>query len=103
MIPKAGRGVCLSNIGGALPNLNTAGFFSTTQTQILNVGVPLIARDPVSGRIKLTIGVAKARDLATPFTPFPMTTPQISINAQGKLEFEFDSSEDAAFFRLESH
>jgi hypothetical protein len=31
-----------------------------------------------------------------------MTTPQISINAQGKLEFLFNVPDNAAFFRLQA-
>jgi len=32
----------------------------------------------------------------------PMTAPQTTINAEGKLEFQFNSPGGAAFFRLES-
>jgi hypothetical protein len=35
------------------------------------------------------------------YFPFPMTAPQTTINAEGKLEFRFSSPERAAFFRVE--
>ena len=80
---------------------NGAGLFTTSQVQALHVGAPLLERDPVSGTFKLTIGVAKSADL-THFAPFPMTVPQTTLNASGKLEFEFESPDDAAFFRVEA-
>jgi T5SS/PEP-CTERM-associated repeat protein len=90
-----------SNLGGATSNLNNAGFFTQSQLQALNVDTPLLARDPFTGRFKLTIGVEKAT-LLTNFFPFPMSAPQTIINAEGKLEFEFSSPENAGFFRLEA-
>ena len=90
-----------SNLIGALPNLNAAGFYTAAQVQALNVGVPLIQRDPM-GVFTLTIGVEKSTDLSI-YNPFPMTAPQTMINAQGELEFRFTVPDNAAFFRLEAH
>jgi hypothetical protein len=45
--------------------------------------------------------VSKSTDLSN-YAPFPMAVPQTSINSAGKLEFEFTSSDDAAFFRVEA-
>jgi hypothetical protein len=72
-------------------NANDAGLFNPSQVQALNVGVPLIQRDPATGVIKLTIGVKETTDLSLPFTDFPMNAPGTDtfINPQGKLEFEF--------------
>jgi len=85
-------------------NANGAGLFTTNQVQALNVGVPLIQRDPATGVFKLTIGVKKTTNLLLPFTDFPMNAPGTDtfINAQGKLEFEFTVPDNAAFFRLEA-
>jgi hypothetical protein len=82
-------------------NANSAGLFTTNQIQALNVGGPLIQRNPTSGLFTLTIGVQKATNLIN-FSPFPMTAPQTTINGQGQLEFQFSPPDDAAFFRLES-
>ncbi|MEK0451710.1 MAG: hypothetical protein RL088_3978 [Verrucomicrobiota bacterium] len=80
---------------------NIAGLYTASQVQALHVGTPLISRNPVSGKFKLTIGVRKSTDLIG-FSSFPMTAPQIQLNGTGELEFEFDSGDNAAFFRLES-
>lgn len=90
-----------NNLSGAVPNLNAIGFFTQSQVQALNVNSPLLAKDPNTGLFKLTIGVEKAT-LLTNFFPFPMTAPQTTINAEGQLEFQFSSPDNAAFFRLES-
>lgn len=92
------------NLNGALSNLNAAGYFTTAQVQALNVGVPLLQRNPTTGTFKLTIGVQKTMSLLLPFADFPMNAAGSStiINGQGKLEFEFTVPDNAAFFRLES-
>lgn len=82
-------------------NANGAGLFTQSQLQALNVDAPLLAKDPNTGLFELTIGVEKSTDLSN-FFPFPMTAPQTTINAQGKLQFQFSSPDNAAFFRLES-
>jgi hypothetical protein len=82
-------------------NANGAGLFTQSQLQALNVDTPLLAKDPNTGLFKLTIGVEKATQL-TNFFPFPMSAPQTTINPDGKLEFQFSSPDNAAFFRLES-
>jgi hypothetical protein len=83
-------------------NANVASLYTASQVQALNVAGPLLQKNPTSGLFTLTMGVQKATDLMN-FNPFPMTAPQTLINAQGELEFEFSSPDNAAFFRLESH
>jgi hypothetical protein len=78
-----------------------AGLFTTTQVRNLNVGTPLLQRNPATGEFTLTIGVDQSTNL-TQWTPLPMTGPQVLINAQGRLEFRFNSANNAAFFRLMS-
>jgi len=82
-------------------NANSAGLYTTSQIQALNVGTPLLARDPLSGLFTLTIGVQKSTNLVN-FSPFPLAAPQTTINPQGELEFQFTVPDKAAFFRLES-
>lgn len=82
-------------------NAGAAGLFNSTQVQDLNVGIPLMQRNHATGEFTLTIGVDKSTNLST-WTPLPMTGPQVLINGQGKLEFRFNSPDNAAFFRLKS-
>lgn len=79
---------------------NHAELYTCEQLQALHVGTPMIARDPVSGLFKLTIGVEKSTDLLE-FEPFPMSAGSTRINPAGKLEFEFPGPDPAAFFLLE--
>ena len=90
-----------SLVNALFANANGAGLYTTNQIQALNVGGPLILRNPTNGLFTLTIGVQKATNLVN-FSPFPMTAPQTTINGLGELEFQFSVPDDAAFFRLES-
>jgi len=85
-----------------LANPNNHGLYNISQVQALNVGAPLLAKDPVSGRFKLTIGAKKSTDL-TNFTPMPFSAGDATINAQGEMEFQFTSPDNAAFFRVEAN
>jgi sulfatase modifying factor 1 len=80
---------------------NSAGLYSTAQIQALNVGTPLLARNPTTGGFKLTLRIQKSTNLQN-FSPFPMTMPQIQLNPQGELEFEFNAMDNAAFYRLQA-
>jgi hypothetical protein len=82
-----------------MSNASGAGLYTTSQVQALNVGTPLITKNPATGLFKLTIGVEKSTDLQT-FTPFPMTEPQTFINGAGKLDFYFMAPDNAAFFQI---
>jgi hypothetical protein len=81
---------------------NSYGLYSLSQMQALNVGAPLLAKDPVSGKFKLTIGVEKSNNLVN-FLPMPIAAESATINAQGKMEFQFTAPDSAAFYRLETH
>lgn len=84
---------------------NTYSLYTLSQVQALNIGVPLLTKDPATGKFKLTIGVTKSTNLATvPSTAFPMTGAGVTttINAAGKLEFVFPVSDNAAFFRVQA-
>jgi formylglycine-generating enzyme required for sulfatase activity len=82
-------------------NAAAAGLFTTSQIQNLNVGVPLLQRNPTTSEFTLTIGVNQSSDLKQ-WTPLPMTVPQTIINSQGKVEFRFTAPDNAAFFRLQT-
>jgi autotransporter-associated beta strand protein len=91
----------VAGISDVTSSPNTYDLYTTSQVQALNVGTPLIQRNPTTGLFTLTIGVQKSTNLVD-FIHLPMTAPQTTINAQGKLEFQFSSPDNAAFFRLES-
>lgn len=80
---------------------SNAGLYTASQVQALNVGTPLIQKNAATGAFTLTLGIEKSTNLST-FTAFPMTAPQCTINAQGKLQFEFTSPDNAAFFRVQA-
>lgn len=82
---------------------NTYSLYSLSQVQALNVGTPLLTRDVSTGKFKITIGVLKATDLVH-WDPFPMSGEgtSITVNPQGKMEFQFNVLDNAAFFRLQS-
>lgn len=89
---------------GGLATINESGYYTAEQVQALHVGTPLISQ--VSpGLFRLTLGLKKSTDLSTnPFTDFSFATPgtTLQINPEGRIEFEFPSTDDAAFFHLET-
>ena len=90
-----------SGSADVLVNPNNYGLYSLSQVQALHVGTPLIAKDPASGKFKLTIGVEKSTNLVN-FSPMAIPVEAATINQQGKMEFEFTAPDNAAFYRLES-
>jgi alpha-tubulin suppressor-like RCC1 family protein len=80
---------------------NTFGLFTLSQVQGLNVGTPLLTKDQATGKFKLGIGIQKTTDFLD-WQPFPFTAPDVTINAQGEVEFLFTVPGNAAFFRLQS-
>ncbi len=82
-------------------NANLAGLYTDSQVHTLHLGTPLLARDPVTGDFKLTIGMEKSADLLD-WTAFPFTNPGTILNSEGKIEFNFTDTDKAAFFRIES-
>jgi hypothetical protein len=88
-------------VGSFQVNLPAAGFHGAGQVQALSLQGPEISRDPDTGKLRLKWSLLKSADLST-YVPFPMTVPQTSINPQGELQFRFDGTNDAAFYRLET-
>ncbi|MFO1528846.1 MAG: hypothetical protein U1F77_03670 [Kiritimatiellia bacterium] len=78
------------------------GLYSLAGLRAIQVDAPVIARDPLTGFFRLTLGVQSAPSPTGLFSPFPMAAPQTLINAQGKLEFNFTLPGDGAVFRLEA-
>jgi uncharacterized delta-60 repeat protein len=80
---------------------NGAGLYTTSQLQALQIDTPVLVRDPLNGGFTLTLGIARSTDL-NEFSPFPINTPQVSVNANGELQVRFTTYDDAAFFRIEA-
>lgn len=83
-------------------NATLAGLYTAAQIQALNIDAPLLQTNPGTGTFTLTLSIGKSIDL-TNFFPFPFTEPNLSVTPSGTLEFEFTSTNDAAFFRLEGN
>ncbi len=81
---------------------NAYGLYTLSQVQTLNIGTPLLTKDPGTGKFKLTIGLQRSTGLQT-WESFPFTSPDTTINALGNVEFLFAVPGNAAFFRLQSH
>ena len=88
-------------VAAFLADANRAGLHTEAQVQALHIGTPLIARNPATGQVKLTIGVKKSTDL-THYFSLPLTSGTTATNGLGELEFTFTPPDNAAFFRLES-
>jgi hypothetical protein len=80
-------------------NANTAGLFTKSQLQGMHGGVQFAERNPVTGNFVLKLSLQKSTDLQT-YTPFPLIPASTSVDAQGKLKFEFAPPSNAAFFKL---
>jgi len=65
----------------------------------LNLDAPKLTKNPSTGLFTLRIGIQKSTDLRN-YTPFPLTAPQTRITGDGKLEFDFTSPDNAAFYRV---
>ena len=83
---------------------NGAGLYTSAQVQALHVGTPLISRNPTNGMFKLTLSLQKSTSLSpTNWVPFPFIGANTSVNAQGQLEFQFTSPDNAGFYLLQAH
>ncbi|HRE84074.1 MAG TPA: hypothetical protein PLN52_23725 [Opitutaceae bacterium] len=80
-------------------NPSAYSLYSLSQLQNLQVGIPVITKDTVSGKWKLTLGLQKSTDL-TNYTAFPFVPSGTTINGSGEVEFLFTVPEDSAFFRV---
>lgn len=82
-----------------MQHASLAGFFTRSQVQDMNVGTPLLERDPNSGKFRLTLGLTKSVDMGA-FNPMPINPAETSVNGDGKIEVEFSVPDNAAFFRM---
>ncbi|MFM8364989.1 MAG: choice-of-anchor D domain-containing protein [Verrucomicrobiota bacterium] len=89
-------------VGTLSENVNKAGYFGEGQIQDLNVGMPLLSKNSTSGKFKLTLSLEKSTNLGQGFAPMPFEESGTFLTNDGKLEFEFTSPGNAAFFRLKA-
>jgi hypothetical protein len=81
-------------------NAAGAGLYDATQLQAMHSGVPLIAKDPATGKVKLTMDWKISNDLSG-FADFPAPAgSSVSITPEGDVEFEFPAPADKGFFRV---
>lgn len=78
---------------------NGAGLYTPEQLQGLHVGTRFAGRDPVTGKFAFKFSLKKSLNLET-YAPLPFTPAGTTIDPEGNIRFEFESSEDAAFFKL---
>jgi uncharacterized delta-60 repeat protein len=82
---------------------NGAGLYTAAQVQALHVGAPMISQNQANGMFKLTLSLQKATSLSPPnWLPFPFIGANTSVNAQGQLEYQFTSPDNAAFYLLQA-
>ncbi|OYW77539.1 MAG: hypothetical protein B7Z37_03680 [Verrucomicrobia bacterium 12-59-8] len=82
-------------------NLPPSGYYTSAQVHALNLGTLLIQRNPVTNQFKLIFGLQKSTNLID-FTLFPMTTSQIQIDGEGRVELNFTSPNAAEFYRIQA-
>ncbi|MGF1448852.1 MAG: hypothetical protein ACFB20_05495 [Opitutales bacterium] len=84
-------------------NASLNGLFAVDQLRGLAFEAPVLTYNPQIGKFTITLRLRKSDDLNIPnnFQDFDFNLPDIRVNANGELEFDFESAEDAAFFILE--
>jgi len=85
-----------------LGNPNTFSLYTLGQIQTLNVGTPLLQR--TGGAFTLIIALKKTTSLLSPFVDMPFDTPgsTTTIDALGRMQFQFSVPENTQFFRLQA-
>lgn len=84
-----------------IANPNPSGLYTLNQLQGLNLGKPLLQRNPETGEFRLGIMMKKSTDLLQ-FEPMPLAAPQVTVDGEGRVEIRFTAPEPTAFFRLDS-
>jgi hypothetical protein len=72
---------------------------SLDQIELLDFGLPQFERDSVTELFTLTFGVEMTTNLLD-FDPVLMDSSSVRVNGEGNVEFQFESVEDSAYFRL---
>lgn len=78
---------------------NSAGLFTQSQLQALEISMPLVAKDPVTGAVTLRLSLQRSTDLKT-FTPFSMTG--ATVTPTGNVEFKFTPTLPTEFYRVQA-
>ncbi|MBB5350272.1 expansin (peptidoglycan-binding protein) [Haloferula luteola] len=78
-----------------------AGLYTEDQMRSLQVGVPVLERDPSTDTFTLRLRLRESSQLAT-FTPLPFISSGVSVSGDGALEYQFSPEGDAAFYRIET-
>ncbi|MFZ4588371.1 MAG: choice-of-anchor D domain-containing protein, partial [Terrimicrobiaceae bacterium] len=89
-------------VGSLAQNADKAGYFDEQSVRDMNVGMPLISKNATTGKFKLTIELEKSTNLGQGFQPMPFEETGTYLTQDGKLQFEFNSPDNAGFFRLKA-
>ena len=82
-------------------NPNSFGYYNLSQVQGMALGKPLLAKDPATGKMKMSIGLRKSTDLKS-WQSLSVASGDVSVTS-GKLEVEITPQENAAFYILEGN
>jgi len=82
-----------------LAGVNAGGLYTEEQLQALNIGTPLISKNPTTGNFELTVGLQKSTNLQS-FQHFSLQDTDTTIEPDGRLKIRFSIPDNAAFFRL---
>ncbi len=66
----------------------------------LSLGQPVLMRNHDTDSYTLILSLKKSTDLSQ-FDDMPMSAPEISVNADGDVEFNFSGDENTGFYRIE--
>jgi hypothetical protein len=80
-------------------NPNSFGYYNPSQIQGMALGRPLLAKDPSTGKMKLSLGLKKSTDLKE-WQGMNVASGDVSVTS-GKLDIKITPQEDAAFYILE--
>ncbi len=82
-------------------DLAAEGYYDLAGMRVLQVPAPVIARDAITGKVKLLIGIQQSTNLSL-FTALPASDSQLSVTPLGEILFEFDAPAGSGFFRIQA-
>ena len=80
---------------------NKYDLYSVDQIRNLNLNTPLLQKHPTTGKFTLKIQGEKSGDLGG-FSPLSFKDGDVTVAPDGSVQFEFSSSDKAAFYRLKA-
>jgi len=87
-----------NRVSDLLNNASTAGLFNESQLAAVNVSISLVEVDPMANTASIVIGLEESDDMQT-FSPITAELSKITIDGEGKIRYEVDTSSDKKFIR----